>query len=215
MAIRQLRTLLPGTLVRDATRLELDAFLTRYGMLPMLLVRLGDDDADLRTGLQNLWLPGGTETGVRVAPMRFRTNVLRQADPVPPPRKVPQREKRAEDNVLPLLEKGPHFAAIIRRQPGTSPGPGGAHRISLGRTANNDIVLRHSSVSKFHASLEPTEDGTIQIVDNASTNKTTLNGTELESRTPFEARSGDRVVFGSVETVLWSPRALWESQHED
>ncbi|MGH7437064.1 MAG: hypothetical protein ACRENE_15430 [Polyangiaceae bacterium] len=139
MAIRQLRTLLPGTLVRDATRLDLDVFLRQYGTIPLLLVRLGADDADMRTGLQNLWLPGGTEAGVRVAPMRFRTNVLRaNADPVPPPRKAPPREKRAEDSVLAVLEKGPHFAAVVRRQPGTAAGPGGAHRISLGRTAERD-----------------------------------------------------------------------------
>jgi hypothetical protein len=205
MATGTLRNLLPGTLVKDAVRLELDHFLRLYGTAPLLLVRLGEDDTDLRTGLQNLWLPTGVRSAARVAPMKFRTELLRApAQPAPAPKAAPPRR---HDDVLRVLEKGPHFAALLRSK-------GGAARISLGRAPNNDVVLRHTSVSKFHASLEPTGEGTIKIVDTGSTNKTAVNDVAVRSRVAVEARSGDRLSFGNVDAVLWSPRALWASQHE-
>lgn len=212
MTIATLRNLLPGTLVKDAVRLDLDSFLRLYGTAPLLLVRIGEGDTELRTTLQNLWLPTGVRTAARVAPMRFRTDLLRAAPDGPPP---PKPRPRVQDDVLRILEKGPHFAALLRSRGEATSGPLGAGQIALGRAPNNDIVLRHTSVSKFHASLEPCDDGTVKIVDTASTNQTSVNGVPLESRVPVQARSGDRLHFGNVETVLWSPRALWASQHQD
>ena len=210
MATATLRNLLPGTLVKDAVRLDLDAFLRLYGTAPLLLVRIGEDDTELRSTLQNLWLPPGVRSAARVAPMKFRTALLRAPAEGPP---MPKPKPRMRDDVLLILEKGPHFAALLRSKGESAGGPLGPGQISLGRAPNNDLVLRHPSVSKFHASLEPGDDGTVKIVDTASTNHTSVNGVPLESRVPVLARSGDRLHFGDVETVLWSPRALWTSQH--
>jgi hypothetical protein len=212
MTLGSLRDLLPGTLVKDAVRLELDAFLALYGTTPLLLVRLAEGEKELRAGLESSWLPAATRGAAQVAPMRFRTELLRAHREGAP---APGALSREHDGVLPALEKAIHFAAILRSKSGTGKGPIGPQRISLGRATNNDVVLRHTSVSKFHASLEPMDDGTVKIVDTGSTNRTSVNDVTLPSRAPVEARSGDRLRFGSVEAILWSPRALWASQHDD
>jgi hypothetical protein len=144
--------------------------------------------------------------------MRFRTQLLKAPPKGAPAPRAPSRE---HDGVLRILEKGDHFAAILRSKGGTSAGLLGAQRISLGRATNNDVILRHTSVSKFHASVEPVDEDTVRIIDTGSTNQTSINDVTVPSRAPVEARSGDRLGFGSVEAVLWSPRALWGSQHED
>ncbi len=212
MALGPLRSLLPGTLVKDAVRLDLDAFLGLYGTAPLLLVRLTEGDAELRAGLESGWLPPEARSAARVAPMRFRTQLLQASPKGAPPPRAPSRE---DDGVLRILEKGNYFAAILRSKGGTNAGLLGAHRISLGRATNNDVVLRHTSVSKFHASVEPIDESTVRIIDTGSTNQTSINDVSLPSRAPVEAHSGDRLGFGNVQAVLWSPRTLWRSQRSD
>ena len=212
MALGPLRSLSPGTLVKDAVRLDLDAFLRLYGTAPLLLVRVAEGDTELRAGLKSLWLPAEARRAARISPMRFRTELLRAHQKGTPAQRAPSRE---HDGVLRILEKGDHFAAILRSKGGTNTSLLGAPRLSLGRATNNDVILRHASVSKFHASVEPIDENTVKIIDTGSTNQTSLNDVTLPSRALVEARSGDRLGFGNVEAVLWSPRALWASQHED
>jgi hypothetical protein len=210
MAGRCLRNLQPGALVHDAARLDLDAFLRQYGRIPLLLVRVSDDDAHLMAGLENLWPPSGTRRASRIAPMAFRTDLLRAHDEeASAPKEVP----RQHDDLLSIPGEGLHFAVVIRGSRRASAGLPQGRRVSLGRAANNGVVLRHPSVSKFHAWLEPTDDRTVMIVDPGSTNGTSVNDVSLRSRAPVEARSRDRLRFGDVEAVLWSPHALWRSQH--
>ncbi len=211
MALGTLRNLLPGTLVKDAVRLELDAFLGLYGTVPLLPVRVPEGGAELRAGLESIWLPAATRGAAQVAPMKFRTELLRAHQPGPPAPKAPSRE---HEGVLRILEKGLHVAAILRSKSGAGADLRGGQRVSVGRATNNDVVLRHTSVSKFHASVELVDEGTVRLIDTGSTNQTAMNDVPLPSRSPVEARSGDRLTFGSVEAILWSPRALWASQHE-
>lgn len=66
--------------------------------------------------------------------------------------------------------------------------------ITIGRAANNDIIVAVSSVSKCHAIITKVEDG-YTIADARSKNGTALNGTSLA---PDEARpvgSGDLVTL--------------------
>jgi len=102
-----------------------------------------------------------------------------------------------------------HLAAILRTN------PRGGVRISLGPAPNNGVVLRHPGVSKFHAWLEPIEEGSVQIVEPGSSNGTWVNDVRLQRRVHVEARSRDRIQFCSVKAVLWSLHALWVSQHGD
>ena len=209
MPVRHLRNVLPGALVQDAARLELDVFLRYYGRAPLLLVQVTDDDANLRAGLQDLWPPSGTRRAARIAPMPLRSAQLRAH---PEGASAPRDELRERADMLSVLAEGTYFAVVIRSKGRASSALPGGQRVSLGRAANNGVVLRHPSVSKFHAWLEPTDGGAVTIVDPGSTNGTAVNDVSLRSRAPVEARSRDRLRFGDVEAVLWSPHALWMSQ---
>ena len=86
-------------------------------------------------------------------------------------------------------------------------GGGFLEKITVGRTRNHDVVLRDQSVSKFHASFQPQEDGTLRLRDMGSKNKTRVNGTAIEE--PTIVNPGDAITFGSVETVIGSAQGLW------
>ncbi len=96
--------------------------------------------------------------------------------------------------------------AIRRRQ--HSPG----HLVTVGRAADNDVVIADPSVSRFHAFLKPLGDGRFQIQGaNASTNGTTLNGASVAAQGSgpgADLKSGDSVRFGQVEATFLNAAAL-------
>ncbi|HEX6043496.1 MAG TPA: FHA domain-containing protein [Pyrinomonadaceae bacterium] len=79
--------------------------------------------------------------------------------------------------------------------------PGG-RRLNVGRASDNELTLNDGSVSKIHAALLMTAEGTLLVADTGSTNGTYINGRRIaygESR-PIE--DGDVVGFGDVEVRL-------------
>ena len=80
--------------------------------------------------------------------------------------------------------------------------------ISVGRARNHDVVLRHASVSKFHANLE-IDDGRLYVKDAGSRNHTFLNHERVVSRS--EVRPGDNLRFGWVEALLADDESLWKA----
>jgi hypothetical protein len=81
------------------------------------------------------------------------------------------------------------------------------HHVSVGRARNHDIVLRHKSVSKFHAWFELTQDVRLFVKDCDSSNHTFVNGKQVKDRE--EVRAGDTLRFGSVEGRLCTSEGLW------
>jgi hypothetical protein len=79
-------------------------------------------------------------------------------------------------------------------------------QITIGRARNNDVVLRHPGVSKFHASFL-SDDGRLLLTDAGSQNHTLLNRARVERQ--MEVHPGDRVSFGSVEAVICDADSLW------
>ncbi len=90
-------------------------------------------------------------------------------------------------------------------------------RISVGRAQNNDIVLRHDSVSKLHAHFlvwvgerggQQVEE--LLLCDVGSANGTGINGNALpegeDNARPVSV--GDRILFGEVECDLLDAAAL-------
>ncbi|MFE4795138.1 FHA domain-containing protein [Streptomyces sp. NPDC056708] len=84
------------------------------------------------------------------------------------------------------------------RQP-TVVRPRPVHNVSIGRSADNDLVVDDLTVSHRHAELRAHPDGTYEIVDLGSYNGTYLNG-QLVGRAPVAA--GDIVGIGHSEFSL-------------
>jgi len=85
------------------------------------------------------------------------------------------------------------------------------NRISVGRATNNDIVLRHVSVSKLHAHFfvratprpghPPLEE--LVLTDAGSANGTRVNGASVkEGEAGVVVKPGDSIGFGEVHSDL-------------
>ena len=84
------------------------------------------------------------------------------------------------------------------------------YMISLGRAANNDVVLNVEAVSKMHGTFTKVgNDWT--YADHNSTNGSFLNGTQLKPQDKQKIRSGDKLRFGRKLTAIYlDPRGLFE-----
>jgi hypothetical protein len=102
------------------------------------------------------------------------------------------------------LIRAVHFAWPLRKRPGA--GKQFSERISVGRARNNDVVLRHESVSKFHAWIARDESDAYYVADASSRNGTSLNGASVGSKAGFDLT----LSFGSAgrleSTVPEPPR---------
>lgn len=79
--------------------------------------------------------------------------------------------------------------------------PGG-RRLNVGRAADNELTLNDASVSKIHAALLMTAEGTLLVADTGSTNGTHLNGRRIAYGESRLIEDGDVVGFGDVEVRL-------------
>jgi FHA domain-containing protein len=79
--------------------------------------------------------------------------------------------------------------------------PGGK-RLNVGRAADNELSLNDASVSKIHAALLMTGEGTLLVADTGSTNGTYLNGRRISYGESRLIEDGDVVGFGDVEVRL-------------
>jgi hypothetical protein len=82
-------------------------------------------------------------------------------------------------------------------------------RVSLGRARNNDLMIRATSISKLHAHCILGESGQVSLIDLGSTNGTLKNGKRLAPNEAQSLADGDRVRFGSVDTVFYLPPSLF------
>ncbi len=84
--------------------------------------------------------------------------------------------------------------------------------ITVGRTANHDIVLRDPSVSKFHAHFKLRPSG-IYLVDSGSTRGTFVDGQRLWPRDTTLVVVGSMVGFGSLRFRLYMPEGTHAAIH--
>lgn len=83
-----------------------------------------------------------------------------------------------------------------------------APALTMGRGADNDLVLEEPAASRHHARLERTSQGW-QLIDLASTNGTFVNGQKLVSHDPYLLRPQDRIAIGgTVLLVQPDPSAI-------
>ncbi len=76
------------------------------------------------------------------------------------------------------------------------------HRCSVGRTKASDLILDHSSVSKFHASLVADENGVLSLADTGSTNGTFVNAQRIAYGKAMRLEKGDSIKFGEIEVTF-------------
>jgi hypothetical protein len=77
--------------------------------------------------------------------------------------------------------------------------------ITVGRSTNNDIVLNHDSISKFHGVFRcDTQSGEFKFTDVGSSNGTFIHGRRIEANAPQPVASGTAINFAGVAmaTVL-------------
>jgi pSer/pThr/pTyr-binding forkhead associated (FHA) protein len=185
--------------------------LDELGAEHALLVKLERQNTELEIGLA-LTFAGSTlrhhlaqNNG---APIRFETQSSSVADLLArrtDPRPRDSRRPAADDtpaydfsrNAFKLVYE-PCFVMPIRKQRRGARVLG--EQITIGRARNHDIVLRHASVSKFHAFFDITESGELWLRDAGSKNHTLVEGTRI-AEGGVRPRPGDVVRFGTVDTV--------------
>ena len=89
------------------------------------------------------------------------------------------------------------------------PGAAFADIITMGRTPNNDVVIDHVTVSRFHAFLRE-GNGTWIVCDAGSKNGTCLDGKPLEPRQEVQISPGARITLGDIEVGFYLADALFD-----
>lgn len=74
------------------------------------------------------------------------------------------------------------------------------HRVNIGRSASNDVVIDSDSISRLHAQIYRNRDGGFSITDMDSLNGTYVNDAKIEGTQPVGL--GDIITFGKVKAKL-------------
>ena len=199
------RNLLPLALVERARALSRTE-LVRELDVPLLLVRLDDPDGELAQSLSGM----STKGGARVEPgMSFQTastdrRPARPASMPPPPSFAPEQ-------ILVRVVRSVHFIVALGKRADAA--RVFSERVTLGRARNSDVVLRHESVSKFHAWFARDEQNAYFVADASSHNGTWRNGVVLSGAETARLASGDLLRFGSVEATYCDAATLHAALH--
>jgi hypothetical protein len=78
-------------------------------------------------------------------------------------------------------------------------GPGAPASFTIGREGGCDLLIEHSTVSRWHARLDREDDRWL-LADAGSTNGTRVNGWRV--RQPVPVQPGDHVMFGSAAFIV-------------
>jgi pSer/pThr/pTyr-binding forkhead associated (FHA) protein len=138
-------------------------------------------------GTQRLVAPAGPQQTIR-AELVERGGKLAFAEPLPT-----TPEPRLSPIVRAIVKTQAAFPAMI----------------TVGRTPNNDVVLRDVEVSKFHAWFR-VGDGKIELVDAGSRNGTFVGVERLPPKEPRLVSTGSLLRFGSLELTLVDAARCWD-----
>lgn len=194
--------LLPEEIAALAVSKSLADFQAAYGESMFLLVKLVDPGGELEMGLATLRSTVRRQS-IPAQPLAFHTQladvhtVMTDFDAGDP--SVAMLRRR--------LQQSPHFAITLEKRVATATY---MERISIGRARNQDVVLRHASVSKFHAWFQRDDKGHWFVADAGSKNGTRINQDESSRRELTRVNAGDLIRFGSVEAIVCAPEMLWK-----
>jgi hypothetical protein len=193
----------PRELISSARTLSLPDFMLRCEAAFMLVVLVEAGDIELAHGLEAKREKSGDMEG-----LGFRTETRELTATLSGDVSVRTRaahvfsEQTAERLPLGFARASCHVVPVCKRSDVSF-----LHHVSIGRARNHDIVLRHRSVSKFHAWLELTPDARLYVKDCDSSNHTYLNSNRVVDRA--ELQPGDTIKFGSVDARVCTSEGLW------
>ena len=175
-------------------------FLEAHRSSHFLAVAVSTETPDLLDGLSMMCADERASHPVKALP--FKTKAQRGVLSVPP---------RAGGTALfDLLGANCRVLEVGKRADVSAAFP---DRISIGRAANKDVVLRDASVSKFHAWFGVDEQATLYLVDAGSTNHTRVGTKLLTPRSPEPVPTGTTIRFGAIDTLLLDADMLWKECH--
>lgn len=200
------KQLCPDEVVTLALSHPIAEFTTAYGDANFLLVKLDDPTGELEAGLAAQQI-SHSRAGSNLNVLGFHTVV---SDLQERPRSMP-KDDPAGVGVAELrrrLTQARHFAITLEKRVHD-----GSYqdRVSVGRARNKDVVLRHPSVSKFHAWFERDASGVWSVADAGSKNGTRANAVDVAARELAKVKPGDVLRFGSVEVMVCSADSLWKT----
>jgi hypothetical protein len=202
----------PSEFVRQVGQQELNVFMEATEKCHFLLVPLEALNSELALGL----LASDENRSANTDALAFRTVVNVFAASQVLEKSADGAEKTADriaasagrpgaDRIPDALLRAPcHVVPIRKRFEGSF-----LQNVSIGRARNNDIVLRHSSVSKFHALIEIHDGKHLMVKDSDSRNHTYVDGQQVVSR--VEVSPGQTIRFGSVDAYVCSGESLWRA----
>lgn len=192
----------PPQLVRASVYLSEQAFAQAYGAAPIMAIGVPPGHDAMTAGLDFMVGGAGMEAAAKdLGRGDLHTSLLEQRGALHSPPATLDLS-----GLVQRLASGHRHLVWVARRPSSSASRGS--RISLGRALSADIILRHSSISKFHAYVG-LEDGTWHLVDAQSKNGTLLNGTRLAPRRREALVIGDQISFGSIEALFLDAGTLW------
>lgn len=106
--------------------------------------------------------------------------------------------------VMPAIGGGEPLAVVIEKTKDNA----FQRRITVGRTANNDIVLDDQSVSRFHAYLQQDERQEWTLTDAGSRNGSFVSGRRLHAKTPSPLANAAVVRIGAVQLTFYSAQGF-------
>ena len=198
----------PSEIQQDARQLDAEAFARTFREPLVLVVRLPREGGLELLDALSKTLDGRQTASVRpVASMDFNTQVVSAQEL----RLLTgaARESRPRVSSIPPPSAGAPGDYVVRLRKRGDVDAAYADRVSVGRAVNKDLVLRHGSISKFHAWFQIDEVGEVSLTDAGSKNGTTLNGEALSPRMPVMVSDGDRIRFGSIDVLACAPGRLW------
>jgi len=201
------RLLEPADVVRAAVRLAEAPFVDEYGDAPWLAIRLPASEEGMAAALLAAHQPDHAARKA-LQPIEFHTQMASAATTsnAPVAKKtstIGTASEPALRDITKVLGDRCYLSAVRRRSEGAL-----GNRVSIGRATNQDIVLRHSSISKFHAYLQSTEDDVWTVSDGGSKNGTSVNGARL-GKEPHALANGERLTFGSIDAMFIDTRTVW------
>jgi hypothetical protein len=202
------KQLCPDEVVTLALSHPIGEFTAAYGDANFLLVKLDDPTGELEAGLA-AQQTSQSRAGSNLNVLGFHTVVADLHDS--PRGGGGMKDDLSGVGVAELrrrLTQARHFAITLEKRVHD-----GSYqdRVSVGRARNKDVVLRHPSVSKFHAWFERDPQGHWSVADAGSKNGTRANTTDVAVRELAKIKPGDVLRFGSVEVMLCTADSLWKT----